>query len=164
MCKAAVFLDIVEVFDKIWNPGLLYKLWKLYFWENLIKLISFLTNRKSGVCVECEISTPREIQIRVPCSSLLAPALYNLYINDVPTTPGIQSTVFVNDTCIYATDRKDVYVLRKLQRGHTAMEAWCEDWNIKINEDKCQAFYFSQRRGPVETHYRKAATFPSYMK
>jgi hypothetical protein len=37
---------------------------------------------------------------------------------------------------------KEVYVLRKLQRGLTAMEAWCET----------QAIYFSHRGGPVETH------------
>jgi hypothetical protein len=30
--------------------------------------------------------------------------------------------------------------------------AWCERWNIKINEDKTQAIYFSRRRGPVDAH------------
>jgi hypothetical protein len=53
---------------------------------------------------------------------------------------------------MYATERKEGYVLRKLQRGITAMEAWCESWNIKINEDKNQAIYFSHRRGLVGTH------------
>jgi hypothetical protein len=53
---------------------------------------------------------------------------------------------------MYATERKEGYVLRKLQRGLTAMEAWCERWNIKINEDKTQAIYFSHRRAPVGTH------------
>jgi hypothetical protein len=59
-----------------------------------------------------------------------------------PQTPGVQLVLFADDTGIYATDRKESYVLRKLQRGLTAMEAWCET----------QAIYFSHRGGPVETH------------
>jgi hypothetical protein len=27
---------------------------------------------------------------------------------------------------------------------------WCERWNIKINEDKTQAIYFSRGNGPAE--------------
>jgi hypothetical protein len=30
------------------------------------------------------------------------------------------------------------------------VESWCERWNIKINEEKTQAIYFSHRRTPVE--------------
>jgi hypothetical protein len=40
---------------------------------------------------------------------------------------------------------KEGYVLRKLQRGLSAIETWYERWNIKINEDKAQAIYFSRR-------------------
>jgi hypothetical protein len=32
------------------------------------------------------------------------------------------------------------------------MESWCERWNIKINEDKTRAIYFSHRRRPVEAY------------
>jgi hypothetical protein len=34
----------------------------------------------------------------------------------------------------------------KLQRGLTAVGSWCQRWNIKINEGKTQAIYFSRRR------------------
>jgi hypothetical protein len=40
MFTAAVFLDIEKAFDTTWHPGLLYKLSKLQFSKNLIKLIS----------------------------------------------------------------------------------------------------------------------------
>jgi hypothetical protein len=66
--------------------------------------------------------------------------------------------LFADDTCTYATDRKEGYVLRKLQRGLNAIEKWCEGWNIKINEekkineDKTQAIYFSHRLRPPEAH------------
>jgi hypothetical protein len=118
----------------------------------LIKLISsFLTSRNFRVKVEDELSTPREIQAGVSQVSVLATTLFNLYINDVSQTPGVHLALFADDTCIYATDRKGRYVLRKLQRGLTAMEAWCERWNMKIVEAKTQAIYFSHRRAPVGT-------------
>jgi hypothetical protein len=53
---------------------------------------------------------------------------------------------------IYATDRKEGYVLRKLQRGLSAIETWYERWYIIINEDKTHAVYFSRRLRPPEAH------------
>jgi len=85
----------------------------------------------------------------MPQGSVLS-TLYSLYINHIPQTPGIYLTLFADDTCIYTTDCKEGYVLTKLQRGLTSMESWCERWNLKINEDKTQAIYFSHRRRPVE--------------
>jgi hypothetical protein len=37
-------------------------------------------------------------------------------------------------------------VLNNLQRALTAFGSWCQHWNIKINEGKIQAIYFSKRR------------------
>jgi hypothetical protein len=151
MSTVAVFLDIEKAFDTTWHPGLLYKLSKLHFPATLIRIIkSYLSNRKFKVSVESELSTSREIQAGVSQGSVLAPILYSLYINDTPKTSGVHLALFADDTCIYATDRKESYVLRNLQGGLNAMEAWCERWNIKINEDKTWAVYFPRRLRLVE--------------
>jgi hypothetical protein len=139
-------LDIEKAFDPTWHPGLLYKLSELEFPTSLIKLIrSFLSQRKFRVPVEGEMSTPREMQGGVPQCSVLSLTLYNIYINDTPQTPGVNLTFFADDTCLYATERKEGYVLRNLQRGLDAIETWCERWNINNIEDKTQAIYFSHR-------------------
>jgi hypothetical protein len=105
MSTAAVFLDIEKAFDTSWHPGLLYKLSKLQFSNNLIKHISsFLMQRKFRVSVENEVSMPRYMQAGVLQGSVLSPILYNLYINDTPQTPGVNLTLFADDTCLYATD------------------------------------------------------------
>jgi hypothetical protein len=57
----------------------------------------------------------------------------------------------VDDTCLYATDRKEGYVLRKIQRGLDSVVAWCKHWNIKINEDKTRAIYFTRRNRPSDS-------------
>jgi hypothetical protein len=61
----------------------------------------------------------------------------------MPQTSGVYLGLFADDTCIYATDCKECYVLRKLQQGLSTTETWCERWNIKINEDTTQAIYHS---------------------
>jgi hypothetical protein len=147
MSTASVSLDIEKAFDTTWHPGLLYKLFELHFSPSLSKLInSFVSSRKFRITAEGELPTPRDKQAGVPQISVLSPTLYSLYINDTPQAPGVYLALFAYDTCIYTTDHKVGYVLRKLQRSLTTMESWCECWNIKINEAIC----FSHRRRRVE--------------
>jgi len=53
-----------------------------------------------------------------------------------PHTPGVNLTFFADDTCIYAREPKEIHFLIKLQSSLIAMEALCEYWKMKINEDK----------------------------
>jgi hypothetical protein len=55
---------------------------------------------------------PRDIRGGVPQGSVLSPTLYRAYINDTPQTSDVYLGLFADDT-----DRKEGYVLRKLQRG-----------------------------------------------
>jgi hypothetical protein len=48
--------------------------------------------------------------------------------------------------------RKEGFIVKKLQRGLSSIETWCERWNIKINEDKTQGIYFSRSRRPPESY------------
>jgi retron-type reverse transcriptase len=137
-----VFLDIEKAFDTTWHSGLLDKLSTLEFSNSLIKLISSFLSQRKFVSVEGKMSTPREMRAGVPQGSVLSPTLYNMYIKDILQTPGVYLALFADDTCLYATDRKG-FVVRKLQRGLSSMEALCKSWNIKINEDKTQGIYFS---------------------
>jgi hypothetical protein len=70
---------------------------------------------------------------------------------DTPQNPGVNLALFADDTCLYATDRKEGYVLRKIQSRFDSMAAWCKRWNIKINEDKTQAIYFTHRNRPPDS-------------
>jgi hypothetical protein len=51
-------------------------------------------------------------------------------------TPDVYVALFADDICLYATDRREGFVVRKLQRCLSSVETWCERWNIRINEDK----------------------------
>jgi hypothetical protein len=107
-----------------------------------MKLIaSFPTERNFNCLVEGEFSTPRKIALGIPQGFLLAPILYSL----APVAPGTHLALFVDDVCIYAIEKHERHILRKLQRGLTVVNSWCERWNIKVNEAKSQANYFSRR-------------------
>jgi hypothetical protein len=97
------------------------------------------------------MSTPKFMQARVSQDSVLTPTLYNLYINDTLQTIGVILALFANDNCLYSTELKEGYVFRKVQSGLNSMSAWCERWNIKINEIKTQAIYFSHQRRPPDS-------------
>jgi hypothetical protein len=101
-------------FDTTWHSGFVYKLSKLEFSTSFIKLISsFRSQRKFNVSVEGEMPTPREMRARVPQGSVLSPALYNMYMNYAPQTPGVHLAHFADDTCLYATDRKEGFGYQK---------------------------------------------------
>jgi hypothetical protein len=91
-----------------------------------MKLISsFVSQRKSRISVEGKISTPRNTQAGVPQGSVLY-SNCTIHINNTPQTPGVYLSLFADDTCIYATDNKESFVLRKLQQSLSAIGTWCE--------------------------------------
>jgi hypothetical protein len=135
------------------DHALIYELFKLKFSIILLKIInSSLSQRKFRVSVEGEISPQRDIQAGVPQGSVLSPTQPSRYMNDTPQTPDVYLALFADDTCIYATDRKEGHTIRKLQRGLSAIEAWGESWNLKISRDKTQIIYFAHRLRLPEAH------------
>jgi hypothetical protein len=70
---------------------------------------------------------------------------------ETPQIHGVGLALFADDTCLYATDCKEGFVI-KLQRGLSSMETWCERWNLKINEDKTRGTYYSRSHRPPESH------------
>jgi hypothetical protein len=114
MSTAAAFLDIGKAFDTTWHSGLLYKLYTLEFSTNLIKLLGFfLSQRKFRVSVEGEMSTPRVMQAGVTQGSVLSPTLFNMLINYAPQTRGVHLALFADDISLYATDRKEGFIVIK---------------------------------------------------
>jgi hypothetical protein len=93
--------------------------------DNLIKLMSsFLSQRKLGVSVEGEISTPLDIKAGVP-QVVPVPHTIQLIHNDTLQTISVHLALFADDASLYARERIEGYVLRKLQPLLNSMTAWC---------------------------------------
>ncbi|GFY61304.1 probable RNA-directed DNA polymerase from transposon BS [Trichonephila inaurata madagascariensis] len=99
-----LFVDIAKAFDKIWHDGLLSKMMRLGFSEQLIKIIhSYLNSREFRVKVKNSLSTPRPILSGVPQVSLLGPKLFNLYINDIPKAAEVHLAIGASETSRMST-------------------------------------------------------------
>ena len=97
------FLDISEVFDKVWHLGLIFKL-KTYCSEgNLLKLLeNYLTDRQQRVVLNGQISSWQNIYAGVPQGSVLHPLLFLIYINDLPDGLTSMCKIFADDTSLFS--------------------------------------------------------------
>jgi hypothetical protein len=110
--------------------------------------------------MKVEFSAPREIEARVPQGSVLALVLYSLHTDDASVAPRTHLALLVDNTCMYTTEKHERRVLCKLQRGLTAVNSRCERWNIKINEVKTQAIYFSRSLRVLDVLQRNGRSIP----
>jgi retron-type reverse transcriptase len=143
----AIFLDVSKAFDTVWHKGLLYKMTGHGLSLPLTQLISsFLRSRKFRIKHQTCRSTPRSIEAGVPQGSILAPTLFNIYVADMPTSPGTHLAQYADDTAIIARSRNSDQLGKKLQRAAETVERWFSDWRLAVNPDKSSAVLFQRRR------------------
>jgi hypothetical protein len=140
-------LDIPQAFDKIWHPGLLYKIKGIFptNYYNLLK--SYLSERFFEVKINKEISNRLQIHSGVPKGSLPSPLLYTLYTHDLPTTRKTTIGTFTDDTVIFAIHDNPVTASSHLQEHLSLTKAWLNKWKIKVNESKSTQTSFTLRKG-----------------
>ena len=83
-----MLLDLSKVFVSINHMSLLKKLSAMGTSKKAIEWFrSYLTGRKQLVRIGCETSEPRLVSYGVPQQSILDPALFNSYMNYLPSVP-----------------------------------------------------------------------------
>ena len=104
--KQGVFLDFSKAFDSIDHNILLKKLPYYHFTSSAIKLMSsYLTDRSQYVKLGDHCSTMRKISIGVPQGSVLGPALFLIFINDlINSAPQLECILFADDTNIFSSE------------------------------------------------------------
>lgn len=144
-CSAA-FLDISQAFDKVWHPGLLYKIKKYLSHKFYLILKSYLTDRYFLVKHQEEYTELMPIKSGVPQGSVLGPILYLLYTLDLPTTQQTTTATFADDTTIMASHINPKIASRNLQENINQIEKWLKTWRIKVNEQKSAHVTFTLKR------------------
>jgi len=140
----AAFLDVSQAFDKVWHPGLLFKIKKILpiKYYNLLK--SYLQERHYVTKYNNETSRSFQIHPGVPQGSIFGPLLYLLYASD--TSRDTKMGTFGDDTAIFATHADPTTASRNLQEHLLAIQNWLQKWKIKVNETKSSHITFTLRK------------------
>ncbi|KAL4113923.1 hypothetical protein QTP88_017475 [Uroleucon formosanum] len=82
-----VFLDIAQAFDRVWHPGLLFKLKSFLPALYYLLIKSYLNQRTFVTKINGVLSQPQIATAGVPQGSDIAPFLFNVFTNDLPLNP-----------------------------------------------------------------------------
>jgi len=135
-----IYIDLQKAFDQVPTQYLLNKLYsygirgKIHTWIG-----NFLKNRTFSVRINKEESTTLPIFSGVPQGSILAPLLFTIYINDLPSKLG--DNIF---TSLYADDIKITHIYKTqdnlLQEKIDILNSWAKDWGLNISLNKSYVF------------------------
>lgn len=145
ICSAA-FIDVRQAFDKVWHPGLLFKLKQSlpHSYYNILK--SYLSDRQFMLKLEDVQSDLFPIESGVPQGSVLGPLLYIIFTADVPTTFNTTMATFADDTAILSSSDDPITASLNLQHNLNEFQNWLNRWRIKVSEAKSQHITFTLRK------------------
>jgi Reverse transcriptase (RNA-dependent DNA polymerase) len=143
-----VYLDVAKAFDRVWHDGLLSKLSQMKFPPYLINLLdSYLSKRTFSVNVNGTASTIRPILAGVPQGSIIGPAMFNLFTNDIPTDyKNVQMALYADDAAIISTSFAPKLMGTYLQPALDGLSDWYAKNRIMINISKTNATFYTQKR------------------
>ena len=91
------------------------------------------------------LTSLHEILSGVPQGSVLGPVLYLLFTADLPTSFGVTTATFADDTAILAASKDPVIANQRLQQSLYSIQKWLNTWRIKANEAKSIHVTFTTR-------------------
>ena len=95
-------LDISKTCDKIWHTSLLHKLKTYGISGQIFGLIfSFFSNRRLRVVLDGKSSQEYPVNAGVPQGSILGPALFLLYVNDLSDDVICNIAIYADETALY---------------------------------------------------------------
>ena len=150
----AVVMDFSKAFDKVAHNRLIYK---LDFYgirgQTLAWIKDFLSNRKQRVLIGGESSEEAPVTSGVPQGSVLGPALFLVFINDLPEQVKSSVRLFADDTIVYH-NIKDTKDCEELQQDLLELERWETEWQMEFHPDKCNIIRVTRSKNPIMFNYQ----------
>jgi hypothetical protein len=137
----AIYLDFAKAFDKVPHKRLLKKLEAYGIAGDVLGWIEdFLSNRKQRVVVGEDKSRWCDVTSGVPQGSVLGPALFICYVNDMPDMVKGMIKMFADDTKIAAPIETEAD-REALQSDLDDLQKWTDDWQLQFNTKKCKVMH-----------------------
>lgn len=140
-----ILLDFQKAFDKVSHVDLIYKMIKLQYPPQLIKLLHhYLQDRTYRVRVNDFYSSSFPIHAGVPQGSILGPSLFNLYVQDFPDIFSGEVLQYADDTALLISTRTTNGMFFRAQKALNKVSAYCSVWKIKLNIEKSCAIIMTK--------------------
>ena len=147
-----IYLDFAKAFDTVPHRRLIGKLESYGISGNLLGWISdFLRERSHIVSVNGAKSASAYVISGIPQGSVLGPALFVIYINDILDNIASDGFMFADDTKIFKmiASRNDAIIL---QSDMHKLEDWSRTWGLDFNSDKCHVLTMGKFENIKHTH------------
>ena len=133
-----LFIDFCKAFDCVNHQILTKKLKKLKFDGSALALLtSFLNGRRQYVKFGDVSSSTLDINIGVPQGSILAPILFQIYINDLLEIKMFSNSYAYADDTVFLTSHTDPCALISVcNRDLVLIDEWCKNNHMTVNIDK----------------------------
>ena len=150
-----IYTDFTAAFQSVNHGYLIHKLKNSFHVHGsaLMWFVSYLSDRRQRVTLNGKTSEWTSVISGNPEGSLLAPILFSIFINDLPSELDSECLLYADDAKIYRkiTTPQDAATL---QTDIDRLSSWSATWGLSLNPAKCKAFSVTLRRAPVRTTYR----------
>ena len=129
----AIFLDI---FDKVWHDGLIFRLNSNGVSGKLLNLIkSFLSECYQRVVLNGKSSSWKPVLAGVPQGSVLGPLFCLVYINDLVDNLASDVRLLADDTSLFTIVYDEIVSAQVLNSDLKTIEEWAYQWKMQFNPD-----------------------------
>ena len=145
-----------KAFDKVSHRRLVHNLIQAGFGGNLINwFCSYLSCRRQRVTVLGATSEDLPATSRVPQGSILGPALFLFYVNDLSEVISSNSRVlmFADDTRIFSKI-KTLGAASSLQKDLGRLATWSQSSGLHFNEAKYKGPHITRKTKPILSSYK----------
>lgn len=165
MVALATMFDVEKAYDKVWHEGLFLKLKQIQchgvtdksenaakpeqFHDSTIALIhSFLVDREIVIAINQTESEPIRLKAGTPQGAILSPAIFNIWVSDIPQPEGIRTRLsqFADDIATWTTAKSMEVAQTKLQHYNNRLVSWSKKWRIQLSAAKTNVTKFHHKR------------------
>ncbi len=148
-----ILLDFTKAFDRVSHSHLLHKLSHYGIRQNYLAWAkSFLSNRTQRVIIDGKFSNFSPVLSGVPQGTVLGPAFFLCYINDLPDHVSSKIRLFADDAFLYREIKTNADH-HALQSDLTALAKWADDWLMEFNSSKCFVLTTTLKTKPSPFNY-----------
>jgi hypothetical protein len=152
-----IYLDYAKAFDTVPHQRLLKQVESFGIKDKALTWITaFLDDRRQKVSVHGEQSKWCNVLSGIPQRSVLGPILFTMFVSDVPGIMNNLTSMFADDTKLYATLTDDKNSPHSLQEDLTKLPEWSMKMKMNFHPDECHVLHF-EHSNPQNSYHMNIA-------